>query len=662
MKDDGSEVVTAYASRSLSRPERRYCVTRKELLAVVEFVHHFRHYLLGREFTLRTDHNSLVWVRNFKEPEGQLARWLEKLEEYNFTIVHRRGALHNNADALSRIPCRQCGRDNHNKDEVPSDDEQTVGVLVPLPISQDPGNMGHHQLDDDQIQPVYLAVQNGHQPPLDVTKSWSRESRLLLQQWESLRIKNGILWRRRLGGNESDLQLVLPTEFQADVLRSLHEGATSAHLGEEKMLQQLKERFYWPGCTDAVKDYCATCAICCTRKSAAPKRKAGLQTIQAGYPLQIVCVDIMGPLPETDQGSKYVLVAVDYFTRWVEAYGIPNQEAMTVARKLVDEMFCRFSPPEQLHSDQGRQFESTLVKEICNILGVKKTHTTPYHPQGNGMVERFNRTLLDMLSTTVGKHPSNWEQNIRRVCLAYNSSVHASTGFSPFFLMFGRQVKLPVDLMYGSSKIEEVPVQEYVQKLKEDLQSSYQLVRDRCVTEHKRQKAIYDEKFHGAPFNQGDLVWLHSPAVPRGLSRKLHCPWKGPFKVVERIGNSTYKIKGIRGTKMHFDRLKPCPAKIRLDQEGDNMVQRDSNDDSGEAAHQVEQHTSRRLQLLDEDDDLAAPPPEIDLPEPDPAMRHAEIPEPAPVPEDHRRMIPVPKRYPNRVRKQTDFYGPFIAH
>ena len=156
----------------------------------------------------------------------------------------------------------------------------------------------------------------------------------------------------------------------------------------------------------------------------------------------------MGPLPETDQGSKYVLVAVDYFTRWVEAYGIPNQEAMTVARKLVDEMFCRFSPPEQLHSDQGQQFESALVKEICNILEVKKTHTTPYNPLGNGMVGRFNRTLLDMLSTTVGKHPSNWEQNIRRVCLAYNSSVHASTGLSPFFLMFGRQVKLPVDLMY----------------------------------------------------------------------------------------------------------------------------------------------------------------------------------------------------------------------
>eukprot|EP00731_Ephydatia_muelleri_P036034 Em0193g7a len=224
VRENGSEGVVAYASRSLSRPERRYCVTRKELLAVGEFVHHFRQYLLGREFTLRTDHGSLVWVRNFKEPEGQLARW-------------------------------------------------------------------------------------------------------------------------RLGGKGNDLHLVLPTKFHADVLQSLHEGSLSAHLGEEKMLHQLKERFYWPGSAHAVREYCATCVTCCTRKSAAPKRKAELQTIQAGYPLQVVCVDIMGPLPETEEGSKYVLVAVDYFTRWVEAYGIPNQEATTVGRKLVDEMFCRFSPP-----------------------------------------------------------------------------------------------------------------------------------------------------------------------------------------------------------------------------------------------------------------------------------------------------------------------------
>ena len=542
VREDGSEGVVANASRLLSRPERRYCVTRKELLAVVEIVHHFRQYLLGREFTLRTDHSSLVWVRNFKKPEGQLARWLEKLEEYNFTIIHASPGIATHA--LSRVPCRQCGSENHDSDDV-TGEEITVRLFTQaLPVSNTPEDMRCHQLDDDWIRPVYRAVLSGQQPSQDVEKSWSRDSRLLVQQWEFLCIKHGVLWKRRLGGKGNDLQLVLPTKLHADVLQSLHEGSLSAHLGEEKMLHQLKERFYWPGSAHAVREYCATCVTCCTRKSAAPKRKAELQTIQAGYPLQVVCVDIMGPLPETEEGSKYVLVAVDYFTRWVEAYGIPNQEATTVGRKLVDEMFCRFSPPEQLHSDQGRQFESELVKEICKLLGVRKTHTTPYHPQGNGMVERFNRTLLDMLSTTVGDHPSNWEHNLRKVCLAYNSSVHASTGFSPFFLMFGRQVTLPVDLMYGISHEEEVLLPEYVERLKERLRGAYALVRERCGTEHRRQKAIYDEKVHGAPFNPGDLVWLHSPAVPRGLSRKLHRPWKGPFKVVERFGNSTYKIKG----------------------------------------------------------------------------------------------------------------------
>ena len=199
---------------------------------------------------------------------------------------------------------------------------------------------------------------------------------------------------------------------------------------------QLKERFYWPGCGEAVRIWCRQCKICASRKMTIPSRKVKLQTIQAG------------PLPETADGCRYVLVAADHFTRWVEVYAIRNQEAITVPKKLVDEMFCRFSPPEQLHSDQGRQFESDLIAEICKLLEIRKTHTTPYHPQGNGMVERFNRTLLDMLAKTTHNHPNDWECCVRKVCMAYNSSVHPSTGFSPFFLMFGREAKLPVELMY----------------------------------------------------------------------------------------------------------------------------------------------------------------------------------------------------------------------
>eukprot|EP00731_Ephydatia_muelleri_P012465 Em0006g1359a len=248
--EDGSERVIAYASRSLSRQEQRYCVTRRELMAVVEFTHHFRPYLLGRQFTLRTDHGSLVWLQNFKEPEGQLARWLERLQEFDFVVIHRQGTQHCNADALSRIPCRQCGRVDQGKEVEVS---ASVSVLPAFPFQYySLEDMQRLQMEDASINPVYQAVRHGQTPPLDVSKTWSRESRLLLQKWQLLCIKNSVLWKRIDDGDDG-LQLVLPSKLQASAIRDLHEGAVGGHLGEEKVLSRLKERFYWPGCAEAAR-------------------------------------------------------------------------------------------------------------------------------------------------------------------------------------------------------------------------------------------------------------------------------------------------------------------------------------------------------------------------------------------------------------------------
>ena len=150
---------------------------------------------------------------------------------------------------------------------------------------------------------------------------------------------HGVLWRRFSEEKKKQLQLVLPSKLHEKVIRDLHEGVVGAHLGEEKVLSQLKEQFYWLGCTEAVRIWCRSCMTCASRKMTTPARKARLRTIAVGYPMQIVSVDIMGPLPETQDGCKYVLVAADHFTRWVEVYAIKNQEATTVPRKIVDEMF-----------------------------------------------------------------------------------------------------------------------------------------------------------------------------------------------------------------------------------------------------------------------------------------------------------------------------------
>ena len=191
--------------------------------------------------------------------------------------------------------------------------------------------------------------------------------------------------------------------------------------------------------------------------------------------MQSVAVGILGLLTESRAGNSYVLVAADYFTRWVEAYPIPNLEAITVAKKLTDELFFRFSLPEQLHSDQGRQFESEILTHLCKFLHSEKTRTTPYHPQSDGLVERFNLILIQMLSTCIEDHSFEWEDHIHEVCMAYNSSKHATAGYSPFYLMFGREARLPVDTKYRPpSQKEEVPLAGYVNNLRDLLHEDYE--------------------------------------------------------------------------------------------------------------------------------------------------------------------------------------------
>ena len=169
-----------------------------------------------------------------------------------------------------------------------------------------------------------------------------------------------------------------------------------------------------------------------------------------------------------------------------------------------------------------------MMQEVCNLLGIKKSRTSPYHPQCDGLMERSNRTLLDMLATTSQNHPFDWEDQLPKVCMAYNTSIHASTGYTPFFLMFGRQARLPIDLAYGTGTRQAL-VSEYATSTKQTLKEAYCLVRERLNTAHCRQKVHYDKKVHGRPFTVGDLVWLFSPAVPRGQSKKFHHPWSGPY-------------------------------------------------------------------------------------------------------------------------------------
>ena len=267
-----------------------------------------------------------------------------------------------------------------------------------------------------------------------------------------------------------------------------------------------------------------------------------MQPIQTKRPLECIAMDILGPLPTTVRGNKYILVVGEYFTKWTEAYPIPDSEATTVAKILVNEFICRFGVPEQLHTDQGRNFESTLIKQICRLLGVRKTRTTPYHPQSDGMVERFNRTLLSLLSIAAEESEEDWDLKLPTILMAYRSSIHESTGETPFTLMFGREAQLPVDIIYSLPKetCNLEPGHKYAKVLCKRLEEAYTRVRHHLGKQKDQQRLYYDTKVHGKAYKKGDCVWLHCPAVPKGYSRKLHRPWQGPFVVVKVISDAVY--------------------------------------------------------------------------------------------------------------------------
>ena len=330
---DGGEKVIAYASQVLSKPERNYCVTHREMLAAVFFTDHFRQYLLGRQFSLRTDHQSISWLQNFKEPQGQLARWLEQLQEYDFTIVHRPGKRHGNADALSRRTWSQCGQ---------SDKPHMVG-RVSLPTGYTANELRQAQLDDPVVSPVLQPKEKASKPTAEDVKSQSHYYRRLVQLWDQLVVWSRVLQRcyETEDGSGSHLQFVVLHSLHNQVLKEAHGGAMSGHLGQEKLLACVRAQFYWPVFHSDVKLWCESCEDCARRKAPIPKRRTPLSSIRIGNPMQLVVVDIMGPFLVTPNGNQYVLVAGDYFTRWMEAYAIPNQEAETVARKLTEEMFFR---------------------------------------------------------------------------------------------------------------------------------------------------------------------------------------------------------------------------------------------------------------------------------------------------------------------------------
>ncbi|GFX50477.1 retrovirus-related Pol polyprotein from transposon 17.6 [Trichonephila clavipes] len=382
---DGQERVIAYFSKCLSKPERNYCVTRKELLAVVKAVEHHP-YLYGRRFLLRTDHASLTWLLNFKNSEGQIARWIQRLQEYGVESRHRKGSAHGNADALLRRPCpescKYCSRIKKNFGVIiPIVRQVTTPSTSALDTWSDE-SVRKNQLVDPEIKPIIEFKESSDEKPSwqDIAPIHSTTKRYWAL-WVSFHLRNGVLYRKWESddGKTFRWQLTLPKIRVSTVLKELHGSPTGGHFGVMKTLQKVRERFYWNNVRSDVKKCCCTRDPCASRKGPRKRTRGRLQLYNVGAPLERIAFDILGPIPRSSDGNNCILVVMDYFTKGPEAYSFPDQEASTVAEVLVQHWISRVGVPLQLHSDQGRNFDSAVCKRLCEILAIDKTRTTALH-------------------------------------------------------------------------------------------------------------------------------------------------------------------------------------------------------------------------------------------------------------------------------------------
>ena len=325
-------------------------------------------------------------------------------------------------------------------------------------------------------------------------KKDSADVKSLLGIKKSLVLTKGILFRESYTDNTSSKkiiwQLVVPKTHRHKAILGCHDDI--GHQGRVRTLSLLRERFFWPGMQVEATQHIAKCPRCLKRKST--PQVVPLQPILVSQPLELVHLDYL-TLEPSKGNTENVIVITDHFTRYALAYASKTQTAQAIAGILWDNLICHYGFPEQFISDQGRNFESDLIQELCKIAGVKKLHTTPYHPQSNGQCERFNPTLCNMLGTLSDEEKSDWKSHLGCMTHTYNCTKHVSTTYSPYYLMFGRHPRLPIDVEVGLHKpncSDNCSKSRYIQKLRRRLNYAHKKASKYSSEQAQKYKTSYD--------------------------------------------------------------------------------------------------------------------------------------------------------------------------
>ena len=509
-KQNGTIRVIGYGSRTLTPSEQNYHLHSGKLeflglkWAVTE---HFKDYLYySKHFTVFTDNNPLTYVLSTAKAHATGLRWVGELSEFNFNIKYRPEKISTDVDTLSRMPFDINCYMEECTEEVSKEALQTtyttvnaankekvnwitavVNSVATLQAQLDQLNLKPSslkvidltkaQIEDRNISKIIQLKQADSKPSPKQHKVTHPELRQYMYEFDNLFLSKDGLLCRRIGNHE---QVVLPQSLCRLVYEELHENM--GHLGLDRVYQLAKDRFYWPYMRRDIDNFIhQSCSCLKQRRPHIPIREP-LQPIVSTAPFDLISIDFVH-LETSIGGYQYILVVVDHFTKFPQAFQTRNKSGTTVADKIFSEFIPRFGFPGRIIHDQGGEFESDLFKKLSMLSGIKNLRTTPYHPQGNGICERMNRTLLGMLRTLPETHKSHWANHLHHLIHAYNCTHHDTTGYSPHFLLFGRNPRLPIDLILNlGNESEAKSYPKYVSKWKASLEEAYKIVSTKMKT------------------------------------------------------------------------------------------------------------------------------------------------------------------------------------
>ena len=416
------------------------------------------------------------------------------------------------------------------------------------------------QLQDPELSKVVKWKEDDHRPFGTEFASCSPEVRNYCNYWNALKMINGVLHKENYinDGIQCNLQVLVPEELRRQVFDMMHNSVLGAHLGARKTTEKILQKHYWFNLRDDIKLWVKQCNICAQNKRPHNKPLAPLGDMRAGAPMDRLAIDILGPLPLSKRGNKYIQVVTDAFSKWVEVKALPTQTAIDCAEHLVDEVFSRYGCPLDLHSDQGRNYESHLLKEICKLLEIRKTRSSARHPEGNGQTERFNHTLVQMIKAFIKGEQDEWDLHLSCLVAAFRAAKHETTGFTPNFLFLGREVRLPGELDLGHESADD-SMFEYVENVQNKMKLAHQLVRERLLKSQKRKEKYYEKHLHHHQYKSGDVVWYKNDQRREGVCPKLQPFYVGPCLVTKCFNLLDYQIqlsKQGRSPVVHHNQLR----------------------------------------------------------------------------------------------------------